>query len=1329
MKITKRIISTLLAVILMLGALSAVLAIPSSAAAEWLGEGGSGKNVRNVDDYLKPANAFTSPEEKLNEQNMVLMYIEDSGRYRLYANELTGEVVCQDTTTGQLLFTNPYDAAKASTESTRAELLSQIVIYYSEADSSLSKPMYSFEHAAQNGQIAIKTIKNGIRVEYTIGREATKKLVPRLILGDDFQLHILDALQEAVAEGEMTQFEYDQVLNRWNVIDVGSMKDYIRADWLTRYPFLKTEYEKTGVYPLLYQFDSKVSESNVLKTEEVIKRFTEYTFDQMEADHERTGYVEEEEVSAAFKLALEYYADENGMTVRMPSNGLRYNMEKFQIQSINILPYMGAGNYMQDGYAFFPDGAGALFDYKTMRTESVSASGYLYGEDYAYYDLLELKYERVVRYPVFGLVSTESMHNYTYTKGSTTSSATVSALYQDEASIRESLEKNGFTVDSFTTTNEKRGFVAIVEEGDAMSEIKLEEGGSKHKFAYASVVFNKPVPYDVDEGGHKWSSDRKYTGNISIRYIMLCEDDVAAEAKKENPDYNYYTTSWVGMAKAYRDYLDEIEVLARLEAEDVEEDIPLYIESFGGLETQETIATIPVYVMTPLTTFDNVLTMYKELAANDVKNINFKMTGFANGGMYYKVPSSLKWEKKLGGKDGFNELIAAAKKINEKEDGSHLGLYPDFDFAYIQDNTLFDAVSLKKDAIKTMDNRYTNYRQYSPTQQTFVSFYQLAISPSRYSKFYTKLLENYAEYDIKTISVASLGTTLNSDFDEEDPYNREESKEFTEQALSYIKNKGYSIMTDGANAYTWGYVDHIMNVDLDSSRRLVSSASVPFIGVVLHGYVQFTGAPLNEEGDANYAMLRAIENGASLNFLLSYQNTAELKNDPVLSQYYSIRYDIWLEDVISYYHELNDALSDVQTKLIIDHQFLPGERVLTLEELQAEIAEKLEEAERLESEANHNQYIADLNSASDAWALLYGAEAEMQAILKPLEALTATLDEQIAACEANLSFETELQALTDAKNALASVFAQTEAAKEAMEAARADMNAAADALSNPADGANLDILRLRLAQARGEFNKAQSVYDDAVLAQTEATNTYNAARDEILAGVLTHEQALYEATVALIDSSVSYFATKAEADQLMTALDAAIQLVVNSTVYEGAEKDAVVAEMNAYRAQAQACLDVYATYAEQLSLNADNAASVGARASNAVAGLRTYFNDETLYTAEEKDAALAILGEASFDLAALQAYYETLTALPPEDEEEAPEQAPEEGETVVEATEAVANNRIVAVTYGDTTDDGSEVPYKTFILNYNSYTVRVTFKGVVYTVKSGEYAVVTYENN
>ena len=51
----------------------------------------------------------------------------------------------------------------------------------------------------------------------------------------------------------------------------------------------------------------------------------------------------------------------------------------------------------------------------------------------------------------------------------------------------------------------------------------------------------------------------------------------------------------------------------------------------------------------------------------------------------------------------------------------------------------------------------------------------------------------------------------------------------------------------------------------------------------------------------------------------------------------------------------------------------------------------------------------------------------------------------------------------------------------------------------------------------------------------------------------------------------------------------------------------------------------------------------------------------------------------------------------------------------------VSNNNVVAVTYGDR---ATKTPYKTFLLNYNSYAVRVTYLGIVYTVEAGGYVMI-----
>jgi hypothetical protein len=70
---------------------------------------------------------------------------------------------------------------------------------------------------------------------------------------------------------------------------------------------------------------------------------------------------------------------------------------------------------------------------------------------------------------------------------------------------------------------------------------------------------------------------------------MLTDEDVA---KKENLT-NTYTPDYMGMAEAYRDYLVGNGILTKLTEEDIEEDIPLYIETFGCSVTTKRFLSIP----------------------------------------------------------------------------------------------------------------------------------------------------------------------------------------------------------------------------------------------------------------------------------------------------------------------------------------------------------------------------------------------------------------------------------------------------------------------------------------------------------------------------------------------------------------------------------------------------------------------------------------------------------------------------------------------------------------------------------------------------------------
>ncbi len=903
--------------------------------------------LKTDDKNYKPLGQVTTQAEKLE---MMDLRLEKDG-FRLYVDAYSGEVAVENISTGDVLFTNPYDVSAKGpsgsgdlSQEQLIKLLSQIHIKFIDIENNgAEKEYYSFRDAVRGGdmknidstsQIDVRYIQGGIRVEYSIGRIDTRYLVPERIKAETFKELIYDvAIAAGCTSTEKLLFDSFFRLRDLDAHLAGFPEDAQEQEkkvFLEKYP----EAADGPIYVL-----TNAVQKNYKDLENLIKKYCpEFTYEVLDEAHLALNYTPKDKNEALFKIALEYTIDEQGLKVRLPANGIRFDESLYRIEFIEILPYLGASanryfgaSTKTSGYTFFPDGSGALFDFEKLdKNLETSFYGDVYGEDFAYYNVsTNSPHNQVVRYPVFGL--TENTVNW-----------------ENKA--------------------ESRGYLAVIEEGDSMMTLY-----STHGDGYNTVKMQiNPRPYDQYKlsnaisvaGDAMWTvvSERKYTGNVCIRYMMLTDED-----KQTDPNVTYYDTDYVGMAKAYRDYLIDKGILTKLTEEDVKENLPLYIETFGSIVTTEKFLSVPYSTMKPLTSFGDIQKMYGELQSKGISNINFILTGYTDGGMQVdQVPYNLKWEKTVEKETKFEELVADAKEKG-------YGIYPDFDFVFASSDKAFDGLSLKKHAVMTIDGRYTSKREYSATRQTFVSYFELAISPAYFSHFYEKLTTNYLEYNPIGISVSSLGTYLNSDFDEDEPYHREDSKEFTTEAFKYLDEKYNKVMTSGGNAYSWKYVDYITDIATDSSRHVSSWATVPFLGIVLHGYVQTAGTPVNMEGNIDYAILRAIENGASLKFILSYRNTALLKEYTSTNMYYSVRYDIWVDDLVARYEKINSVLADVQTSTIEEHEFIDAIRISDADEaledatrelmniLQAEIDKAASESATAKEELkNYRQFTYDL---------------------------------------------------------------------------------------------------------------------------------------------------------------------------------------------------------------------------------------------------------------------------------------------------------------------------------------------------------------------------------
>lgn len=970
----QRFLSAFMAVLMIYGVIGSLSILPVYASAA--------EEVKEIIDYQNFV--FNSPEEKLATMDLRA----DSFGYELYYESYSGEIAVRNKESGQTMFSNPYDigaalgavgaAGSIGSADTRNQLLSQVIVRYTDNDQ--EKTYDSFKEAAQRGQIYSKNVKNGIRVEYTIGKEETRNLVPQRIEASRFEEQILKYIEDEQALKKLNAF--------YTLKDPNDPKLTVRGVMELQATFPITN------YMAVYVFDPYASAREITLIESYIKLYCQhYTFAELDSDHLMTEYEGAATAPALFKMALEYYLNEDGLQVRLPANGIRFDESTYQLNNIQVLPYMGAGSYNNTGYTFLPDGSGTIMRFEDFAGNPVNISSMIYGQDHIYYQISGA-HQQYMRFPVYGVVEN---YKYSYT-------------YDEEIEVEKEVENADGTTETVTETvvetrtveiDEDRGYLAIVTEGDSLANIMASHGGALHKYCTVYTQFN-PRPKDsynlaesMSVGANAmWTvvSKRKYTGSYRIQYIMLTDSDIAqAKGIKD-----YYEVDWTGMAKAYRDYLIKNEVLTPIT--DAKEDIPLYIESFGAIETVDNILSIPIVVMTPLTTFDNLKYMYEQLESAGLKNIVFKLTGFANKGVGYTehAPTKVKFEKNVGGDKGYKDFLNYAESKG-------LVVYPEFDFAYTftENNDFTVGFSYRKYGAKTIDNRYTVRQIYDYEWQEFWSDGKMIVSPSVYEILYGKFMNYMGKLGVSGVSVSTLGTALNSDFDKKDPYNREDSKAFTIDLLQQMYDDHGNIMIDGGNSYALKYASHIMNVALDSSRYYYSSQAVPFMGMVLHGYIPFAGTPTNMAADMKQEILKIIENGASPYFTLSYQNTEKLKDYFYLAQYYAISYEIWFDDLIEKYNLMNENLKDLQTATIEDHEFIAeAERIPSADEIAADKAEAdaliAAEAEALATKENKDALKAQRDARKAAEA---GLETEETADTAAEEPVEETIVEEVAVVE------------------------------------------------------------------------------------------------------------------------------------------------------------------------------------------------------------------------------------------------------------------------------------------------------------------------------------------
>lgn len=453
-------------------------------------------------------------------------------------------------------------------------------------------------------------------------------------------------------------------------------------------------------------------------------------------------------------------------------------------------------------------------------------------------------------------------------------------------------------------------FICILEDGASYASISADISGRNNSYNYVYAVYSIALREKYNVGAIADSSMYVYLpelpdGSLVQRYSFI--------------DSGSYTD----MAKDYQEYL-----LNRYEGymtlnDDTE--APVAVEIMGAVDKVRQVLGIPMSRPLKLTTFKEAQEIIAQLKGDGLNNMAVKLTGWANGGVQQKMLSRVKTVSDLGSKKDLKNMIDSATELG-------VDVYLDGVTQYAYDSGIFNGFFVFTDSARFISKEKAELYEYNPISfgksEWKGSFY--LVHPDIAAEMTQKLNETALKYGAG-ISFRENGMDLSADYYRKDMRGRQDVLEQQVGEFKELADSGQKIMINMGNDYAAPYCDLITNMDLQGSEYTIIDTYVPFYQMALHGYVNYTGEPLNLAGETEDELLRSAEYGAGLQFNLM-QETAFILQKTLYTEYYGSDYAAWHDRLVEIYTRYNTELGHTFNQRMTGHEQITADLSCTMYE-------------------------------------------------------------------------------------------------------------------------------------------------------------------------------------------------------------------------------------------------------------------------------------------------------------------------------------------------------------------------------------------------------------
>lgn len=426
----------------------------------------------------------------------------------------------------------------------------------------------------------------------------------------------------------------------------------------------------------------------------------------------------------------------------------------------------------------------------------------------------------------------------------------------------------------------QNAFLSVVEKGAAYGEVQAHPAGiiTNFNFIGNAFIYNESYFQATNRSGAGVTTLQKQPNifDVVVHYRFLTG---------EAADY-------VGMARSYQQYLVEKGLLNKAEVTDP--NIGIRLEFLGG--DKEKILLWQRFV--PMTTFRQAEEI---LAALEVKAPEVIYYGWQPLGASSMPPTRLRLE---GGLGSLAELRHLAEKVAAQ--GGHFSLYLDPQAALRDEG----GYSPRNDLALAITN--VNLLGYNRNKVN------ACFNVETLRQRYLALARDVAAKLGAGLAVDGVGSTLYSDFRQDRPFSREQASQAYRELLAQSPLPGGLYRP---NDYLWGLARAYYDMPLGDNGYIYTSEAVPFLPIVLAGYLSYYGTALNFSSDPQEDLLRHIDYGVYPSYFLTFEATARMLNTRS-NWIYTSAYAQWGEQIRQTYQWMNALLAPVRGQPIVARRAL-----------------------------------------------------------------------------------------------------------------------------------------------------------------------------------------------------------------------------------------------------------------------------------------------------------------------------------------------------------------------------------------------------------------------